>query len=210
MFLFIIVIMRLMGKRQIGQLQPYELVIAMMISDLASIPLQDVSIPIMNGLLPILTLTILQILISFLILKFKTLRNIICGKPCVLVKHGKIIKENLKKQMYNLDDLLEALRLQGSPDVSEIMLAVLENNGNVSIVLYPEKSPAIREDVTQKTMPKGVLTDIIIGGYVMKDNMKILNISKRMLLEEIGKKGYKSPRNVFYCYIDGEGTWNIQ
>lgn len=211
MFTAVIVIMRFMGKRQIGQLQPYELVIAMMISDLASIPLQDNSIPLINGFLPILTLMGLQILISFLILKFKVLRNIICGKPCILIKNGVIIKENLKKQMYNLDDLLETIRLQGTPDVSDILLAVLENNGNVSICLYPLKSPALREDINECTKENtGILTDIIIDGYVMKDNMRALGISNKDMMHELKRRGYDNPHNVFYCYVDSSGAYHVQ
>ena len=211
MFTAVIVIMRLMGKRQIGQLQPYELVIAMMISDLASIPLQDNSIPLINGFLPIFTLMVLQLLISFLILKFKVLRNIICGKPCVLIKNGIIIKENLRKQMYNLDDLLETLRLQGTPDVSDILLAILENNGNVSICLYPLKNPVLREDLQVNTQEeKGVLTDIIIGGYVMKDNMRTLGIAYKDLTQELKRRGFDNPHKVFYCYIDATGEYHVQ
>lgn len=211
MFTAVIVIMRFMGKRQIGQLQPYELVIAMMISDLASIPLQDNTIPLINGFLPILTLMVLQILISFLIMKFKFLRNIICGKPCVLIKNGVIIKENLKKQMYNLDDLLETLRLQGSPDVGSIQLAVLENNGNVSISLYPQKSPATKEDVKECDFSQtGILTDIIIGGYLLKDNMRMLGITYRELSKELQRRGHDNPHKVFYCYIDSQGEYHVQ
>ena len=112
--------------------------------------------------------------------------------------------------MYNLDDLLESLRLQGTTDISSIMLAILENNGNISVALYPEKVPATKEDLNCKNIPQGIPIDIIIGGYVMKDNMEIFGITKKILLEEINKKGFHRVKDVFYCYIDEQGAFHVQ
>ena len=104
MYTLVIIVLRCMGKRQIGQLQPYEFVIALMISDVASIPMQDIAVPLWNGIIPILSLLLLQLILSFLIMKHKSIRNLICGRPCVLVRRGTIIESALRNQMYNLDD----------------------------------------------------------------------------------------------------------
>lgn len=209
MYLIVIIVMRIMGKRQIGQLQPYEFVIAIMISDLATLPMQDMAIPLWTGIIPIITLLLLQISISFGVLKLKKVRSFFCGKPCIMVKNGLIIEENLRDQMYTLDDLLEALRLKGFPDVKNIQLAILENNGDLSVLPTSKAQYVTREDVNIKG-PSDVVTDLIIGGCLMEENMKMLNIKKDFLKEILLKKGIISIKDVFYCYVNGSGEFIIQ
>ncbi|MBR5280535.1 MAG: DUF421 domain-containing protein, partial [Clostridia bacterium] len=191
MYTLVIIVMRCMGKRQIGQLQPYEFVIALMISDVASIPMQDIAVPLWNGIIPILSLLLLQLIISFLILKHKSIRNWVCGRPCVLIRRGTILESALRNQMYNLDDLLEALRVKGFPKVDDVMMAVLENNGELSVLPYSRAEPPQRSDFGLQTA-ENLITDLIVGGYVMKDNLALCGISKETLKGEIVKCGGKS------------------
>lgn len=209
MYTLVIIVMRCMGKRQIGQLQPYEFVIALMISDVASIPMQDAAVPLWNGIIPILSLLILQLLISFLIMKHKSIRNFVCGRPCVLIRRGTIIESALRDQMYNLDDLLEALRVKGYPKVNDIMMAVLENNGDLSVLPYSRAEPIQRSDLCIQTS-ENLITDLIVGGYVMEDNLALCGISHKMLHTEIEKCGARSVQDVFYCYIDADGAFYTQ
>lgn len=209
MYTFVIVVMRCMGKRQAGQLQPYELVIALMISDVASIPMQDNSVPLWNGIIPILTLLILQLVISFSILKFKKIRNFVCGRPCVLIRRGVIIESALRDQMYNLDDLLEALRVKGYPKVNDVMMAVLENNGELSILPYALAAPVERADLSL-TASEDLITDLIVGGYLLEDNLALCGVDRDLLREEIRKCGARSFRDVFYCYVDADGAFFTQ
>lgn len=201
--------MRIMGKRQIGQLQPYEFVIAIMISDLATLPMQDGAIPLWTGIVPILSLLLLQLCISFGVLKIKKIRSFFCGKPCIMIKNGLIIENNLRNQMYTLDDLLEALRIKGYPDVRKIQLAILENNGELSVIPKGEEQCVTRSDMGIKPTSE-VVTDLIIGGCLLEDNMELLNVKYDLLMQMIRKNGANTIKEVFYCYIDGEGNFIVQ
>ena len=209
MYLIVIMVMRIMGKRQIGQLQPYEFVIAIMISDLATLPMQDGAIPLWTGIVPILSLLLLQLCISFGVLKIKKIRSFFCGKPCIMIKNGLIIENNLRNQMYTLDDLLEALRIKGYPDVRKIQLAILENNGELSVIPKGEEQCITRSDMGIKPTSE-VVTDLIIGGCLLEDYMELLNVKYDLLMQMIRKNGANTIKEVFYCYIDGEGNFIVQ
>lgn len=209
MYGIVILTMRIMGKRQIGQLQPYEFVIAIMISDLASLPMQDSAIPLWTGIVPILSLLLLQLCISFCVMKSKKIRGFLCGKPCIMIKNGVVIEENLRNQMYTLDDLLEALRLKGFPDVKSVQLAILENNGELSVLPISESQNLTRGDMSIKA-PPDVVTDLIIGGCLMEDNLELLNIKKDFLMSELLKYGLTKAEEVFYCYVNGAGEIVVQ
>lgn len=209
MYAIVILVMRIMGKRQIGQLQPYEFVIAIMISDLATLPMQDSAIPLWTGIVPILCLLLLQLCISFAVLKSKRVRGFLCGKPCIMIKNGVVIEENLRNQMYTLDDLLEALRIKGFPDVKSVQLAILENNGELSVLPISEAQNVSRGDMAIKA-PSDVVTDLIIGGCLLEDNMELLNISNDLLMHELKKSGLSKIEEVFYCYVNGAGKIIVQ
>ena len=134
LYSLVVIVMRLMGKRQIGELQPYEFVITIMISDLALLPMQDVKLPLLLGIVPILTLLLLKLGLSQLQLKSQFARKIIDGEPTILIYNSKIQYKNLKNQQINLDELMEELRLAGYFDLEEIQYAILENNGDISIL----------------------------------------------------------------------------
>lgn len=134
LYILIIIAMRLMGKRQIGELQPYEFAITMLIADLAALPMQDTRLPLLLGIIPIFTLLFMKTAISYLQLKFQISRKILEGEPCILISRGKINFKALKKQQINLDELMEELRLAGYFDIAEIEYAILENNGQMSFL----------------------------------------------------------------------------
>jgi uncharacterized membrane protein YcaP (DUF421 family) len=134
LYLIIVLVLRLMGKRQIGQLQPFELVIILMISELAAIPSQDTGIPLIAGLLPVLVLLLLGVTISQISLKSEKARAVICGTPTVLIDKGYILEDQLRKLRYNLSDLLEQLRVKNVPDIADVEYAILETNGQLSVI----------------------------------------------------------------------------
>ena len=138
LYILVVIVMRIMGKRQIGQLQPFELVIAIMISELAAVPMQNTGIPLVYGIIPILTLLILQLLISYLSIKSIRFRALICGKPAILIEKGRIRESELRKEMYTLNDLLEQLRINNCPNVSDVEYAILEGP-TASSALYPNR-----------------------------------------------------------------------
>ncbi len=205
----VIVCMRLMGKRQIGQLQPYEVVIALMISDLAAIPMEDESIPMMSGIIPIGTLLILQLIISFLVLKNRHARKFICGSPRILLLNGEIQEQNLRKEMYNLDDLMEALRIGGYPNPADVSMVILETGGGISIVPKGAAATVTPEDL-QLAKADTVCWDIIKDGHLDIRNMELAHIDEKKLLKEIKAAGGGSIKDVFYCNVTNQGDFFIQ
>ncbi len=147
LYLLVVIGLRVMGKRQIGEMQPSELVVAIMISDLATIPMQEIGIPIFYGIIPIFTLIVMEILLSQFSLENKKFRRFMTGKPNVIIHNGKILEDEMKKIRFNMDDLNEQLRIQGYTGVSDINFAILETNGQLSIIPKVKKAQASVEDV---------------------------------------------------------------
>ena len=143
-YILVVIAVRIMGKRQLGQLEPIELVVTLMISDLATIPLSHVSIPLIHGIVPILTLIIAEATLSFFNLKSRKFRKFLSGTPVVIIKSGKVCQEELEKLRLNFDDLMEMLRMQGSTDINDIEYGILETSGNMSIIL--KKKPAVEKE----------------------------------------------------------------
>ena len=134
LYILVIVSMRIMGKRQIGELQPSELVVAIMISDLAAVPMQTIDIPLLTGIVPVLTLLVAEIIMSFVSLKSRKARKYITGEPSIIINKGHINEKELEKARFTINDLMEELRLSGYPDVSKVDMAILETNGEISII----------------------------------------------------------------------------
>ena len=146
LYIIVLVVMRIMGKREIGQLQPFELAIAIMIADLASIPMTDIGIPISNGIIPILGLLVMHLVISILNMKSTKAREIICGKPSILIFRGKIDQKVLKKERFTINELEERLRDNNIFNIGDVEYAVLETSGQVTVIPKPNKRPTIPED----------------------------------------------------------------
>lgn len=153
LYLLVITILRIMGKRQIGQLQPSELVVAIMVSDLAAIPMQNTGTPIIAGVIPIITLMIMEITLSFFSTKSSKFCRFICGTPSVLIKDGEIMEDEMKRLRFNRNDLLEELRISGCDDVSQVQYAILETNGGLGLIMKEEFRPLTVSDA--KKMFKG-------------------------------------------------------
>ncbi|HHT93518.1 MAG TPA: DUF421 domain-containing protein [Clostridiaceae bacterium] len=209
MYTFVIATIRVMGKRQIGELQPYELVIALMISDLAALPMQDTAIPLLSGIIPILSLLLAQLTISFVLLKSQKARNIICGKKKTIIQNGQIVENILMSEMYNIDDLLEALRIKGFFDIADVNLAILENNGELSVLPFSKAEPVKREDMNI-TAKEGNIIDLIIDGTLIEENLDMSNVRPKDLLSQIKKVGGTSVKDVLYCSINTNGEFWIQ
>lgn len=174
LYLIVLVIMRLMGKREIGQLQPFELAISIMISELASIPMTDIGIPLINGIIPILGLLLMHLLISFLNLKSTKIRELVCGKPSILIYRGKIDEKKLRKERFTLNELEEKLRSNNVMDIGDVEYAILETSGDVSVILKPNKRNTTPEDFNIMPEYEGISYDLVIDGKVLNDNLKKL------------------------------------
>ena len=168
----LILAMRLMGKRQIGQMEPSEFVVAMLVADLASIPMQNNAIPLVNGLVPILTVMGLELILSHLSLKSIRLRKLLCGKPVILIDNGKIIQENLRRTQVTLDELSGHLREKDVLDIQTVQYAILETNGNLSVFPYPSEQPATARDAGVKAAKQYLPITLISDGRLLADNLK--------------------------------------
>jgi len=210
LYFIVVVVMRIMGKRQIGQLQPFELAIAIMISELAAVPMQDTGIPLIHGIIPILTLLIAQLLMSFLTLKSIRARAIICGKPTIMIDKGKIKEDALRKELYTLNDLLEQLRINNFPSVADVEYAILETNGQLSVIPKAEKRPLSPDDMGIVAKQEGISIDLIIDGHILSENLQIAEKSRQWLLGELQKNGISEPKEVLFASLDDSGSLFIQ
>lgn len=210
LYVIVVVTMRLMGKKQIGQLEPFELAIAIMISELASLPMQDTRIPIMHGIIPIITLLLLQSIMAILELKSEKLTGIINGKPSILIKDGKIDIGVLRCQKFNLNDLMEELRLQGYYNIADVYYAILETSGQLSVIPRTELSNTTKKDmniqVTQDTLP----VTIILDGKINYENLSLINKDKEWLSKMLKKNSLNSPEEVFIAILDSQGKLYCQ
>jgi len=207
-FIALFVSMRVMGKRQLGELEPSELVIAVLISNMAAIPLQDIGIPIMNGLIPVLTLLCMEFLISSVTMKNVKLRKLICGLPSIVIENGRIIQAEMRKNRLTVDELLEELRSNGYMDMSKIKYAILEASGKLSVILFAEEKPATHSALNLKVedfeMPKIIISD----GRLLRNNLILSGLDEAWLHEELRKRNVKSVKDVFILTVDnGKRTY---
>ena len=209
LYLVVLIALRLMGKREIGQLQPYELVITMMIADLASVPMQDMGIPLFHGIVPILALLLSQIILSYINIKSGWMRKILCGEPTVLIQKGKIMESRLKKQRYTVDGLMEELRSNGVFSLEEVEYAILETSGQISIIKKPEKGTATKEDLKVSPTYVGYPRPLIIDGSFLDKNLEIMGITQEKV-EKYLKTQKANYKDVFILMYDENNNFFMQ
>lgn len=194
LYLLLMVGLRLMGKRQIGELEPSELVLTLIISDLASVPMQDFGIPLVNGVLPIITLLCLAMLMSFFSLKSIRFRAIVCGRPTVIIRDGKLLQRNMAKNRFTVDELFEQLRGQGISDLSAVKYAILETSGQVSVLPYAKDSP-LTPKAAGMTVPDDVTLPILVvnDGHVMTENLRSAGRDESWLTAQLRSRRLDSP-----------------
>ena len=196
--------LRLMGKRQIGELEPSELVLTMMISDLATVPMQDFGIPLLAGVIPILTLLSLSMLLSQLSLLSLRFRELMCGTPSILIRHGKLQQDAMRKNRYTLDELLEQLRGQGYVSVDEVRWAVLENSGQLSILPWARQRPPTAEELGLTPEEDELPFILINDGRIVRRNLARSGRNEAWLQKELRRTGH-SAGEIFLLTVDGSG-----
>lgn len=190
-YIFVIAAIRMMGKRQVGELKPHELVITFLISSTATIPLQDNNMPLANCILPILLFVSLEIIVAAVSLKSFKIRNIIQGRPIVIIRNGRLDEKKLKQLRFSVDDIIDALRQQGFWDISEVQNAVIETNGSISAEPFEKYKPLTAEAVKISVDDKGLNTAIVIDGKSVDEYFKgsTVRLSEiKLLLEAQGKR----------------------
>lgn len=173
LYLVLIAVIRLMGKRQVGQMEPSEFVVTMLVANLASIPMQDGGIPLYSGLVPILTVLGVELILTALSMHFVCLRRLLCGKPVILIENGKILQKNLRSTRITLDELTELLRGKDVLSPDTVQYAILETNGDLSVFPYPKHSPATAKDAGILAKPQYLPYTIIADGYLYQQNLTL-------------------------------------
>ena len=206
LYVILMVGIRAMGKRQIGELEPIELVLMLLISDLAAVPMQDFGIPLLNGVVPIITLLSLSMLLSFFSMQSVRFHRLVCGNPTTLIKDGVIQQAAMRRNRFTLDELIDELRAQGVTDLTTVKYAVLETNGQLSVLLYPADAPA-----TPRQLGKAVKDDVSIpvvlinDGHVMKNGLKDKGLDRAWLERTVRAHGFHDVQEILLLTVDDTG-----
>ena len=197
--------MRILGKRQLGELELSELVVASLMADLASLPLQDIGIPLMNGLVSILILFCCELILVGAALGSVRLRVVLYGRPSMLVENGRINQREMKKCRYTIDELTEELRSKNVMDISTVQYAILETKGVLNVILSPAERPVTAAQMSLQPMNSGYTSIIINNGRVIEKNLRRMGRDEGWLRKELEKQGIGNPRQVYILTLDNAG-----
>ena len=206
LFLYLVLIfaVRLMGKRQIGEMEPAEFVVTMLVANLAAIPMQDGAIPLYSGLVPILTVLGMELVLSGLILRSVRLRQLLCGKPVILIDNGRILQENLKSARINLDELTGQLRAKDVLDIRTVQFAILETSGDLSVFPYPKEKPASAKDAGVQATGQHLPVTVVEDGYLSRENLERAKKDK-VWLEKVLSQHNCGIQDTFLLTVDESG-----
>ena len=204
LYLVLILAVRLMGKRQIGQMEASEFVVTMLVANLAAIPMEDTGTPLYTGLVPILTVLGAELCLSWLILKSVTLRKFFCGKPVILIENGKILQDNLCRTRVTLDELTGHLREKDVLDIRSVQYAILETNGNLSVFPFPAERPASAKEAGIQARKQSLPVSIIQDGRLFQDNLR-LSGKDEVWLRRVLEEHTATREETFLLTVDGSG-----
>lgn len=202
LYLIIIFGIRLLGKHQVGELEPAEFVLALIIADIASVPMQDYGIPLLMGIIPIVTLLCLSMILSLLTMKSLKLRALLSGVPSILIRDGKMDQKEMRRTRMTLDEVLEELRLQGYTDPSSIKYAILETNGQLSILPYADQKPPTAKELNVSAKDAGLPLVLINDGRLISDNLKRRGLDENWLHKRLAEYKVNSTKEVFLLTVD--------
>ena len=207
LYMVLIIGLRLTGKRQIGELEPNELVLTMLLSDLAAVPMQDFGIPLLSGVLPIAVILCMSMLLSFLSLRSVRFRALICGEPTVIIRNGKLQQQAMRRNRLTVDELMEELRCQGVTDLTAVKYAVLETSGQLSVLLYPKDQPLTPQQAGVTVADELFLPRVIISdGRLLRQNLRTAGYEDKWLMKQLKKAGAQDAREVFLLTVDEAGS----
>jgi uncharacterized membrane protein YcaP (DUF421 family) len=205
LYLLIIAGIRLMGKRQVGELEPSELVLSLIIADLASVPMQDFGIPLLAGVVPIISLLALTMILSVLTVKSVQFRALLCGRPSIIIRDGRLDQHEMGRNRLTVDELLEELRNKGFTDPSVVQYAILETNGQLSVLPYADQKPPTAQQMGLSPKPADLPLVVISDGKLLEHNLKALGYDRAWLDSQLSKRGCPSPEVVFFLLADRSG-----
>lgn len=209
LYILVVIAIRVMGKGELSELQPYELVVIIMVSELASLPMETVEMPFINGVVAISTLVFLQVIISFITLKSEKARSIICGKPNILIENGKIVDKELKKLRISMNDLIEQLRIKNFPNIDDVEFAILETNGDLSIIPKSSKRPLTPSDMNLKVEKEDLPISLILDGKINQENLNKASLNFNWLYKELKKQKIDDINKILYASVDQNKTLKL-
>lgn len=209
LYVIVMAALRLMGKREIGQLSVFDFVVSMMIAELSTLPMEDTQIPLYVSAISISALVVLQIAVAILQVKSHTFRHWVEGEPVVLVEHGKVRDSQMRKLRYTMSDLLLQLREKGVATVSDVEFAILENSGKLSVLPKADKRPLSASDLGQAVAPEFVPLPVVMDGKPVRKTLRQIQRDEAWLKEQLMQRGYQDLRQVFFASIDNRGGMYI-
>ena len=204
----IVIAVRIMGKRQIGQLQPAELVVTILLSEIAATPMQDNDIPMLNTLVAIAVLVSLEILMSVISMKSLRIRSLLQGNSLILIRNGRVDSAQMKRLRYTLDDLLEALRQKDVFDIGDVQYAIAETDGSLSVLLKPEKRTVTLEDMNIPGKDNGLSCVVVMDGEIIRSDFKDCGMNDKKL-ERLIKNTGEQLESIFLLTVDKSGNYNL-
>ncbi len=208
LYAIILIMFRLMGKRQISELQTSELVVTLLISDIAAIPMQDIDQPMISGILPILVLLICEIFISMIMLKHRGFRNLLCGNPVVLVKDGRLSQKAMKDLRLSIDDLYSALRQKDVFRLEEVSAAIAETNGKISVYKKPAEQTVTAGQMHLNQPDTGLEAVVISDGEIAQQSLAFCGLTETWLRDQLSRKGLRV-QDVFIMTADKTGQSTV-
>lgn len=189
LYCLLIAVIRLLGKRQLGQMEASEFVVTMLVANLASIPMENPEMPIWGGILPILTVLGLELLLSVVSLRSIPLRRLLCGKPVILIDNGNLLQDNLRRTRVNMDELTCLLRSKDVLDIRQVQYAILETNGNLSVFPFPKEKPASAKDAGIQAKKQHLPLTIVSDGVLLKENLQISGKDRAWVEQVLAERG---------------------
>ena len=208
LYLVVIAVIRLLGKRQLGQLEPSEVAVTMLIADLASFPMQETGISILSGIVPILAVLGMEVVLSFLSMRNIKIRKMLCGKPVILMENGRFLQENMRKNRVTLDELISQLRQNNVIDPSVVQYAILETGGNLSVFVRGEERPATAKEAGITPQPDSLPVTIISDGRILEENLHRAGKDTRWL-QKILSKEKLTPQETFLLTVDSDNKISV-
>lgn len=210
MYVMVVLVVRMMGKRQIAQMQPFELVVTIMIADLASIPLGNTAIPLVYGIIPVITLLSIQVIVSYLSIKSETFREVVCGKPSLIINKGVIVQSEIKRLRISMNDLLEQFRSKDQINLSDIEYAILETNGMLSVIPRTEKKTVTLEDLKISVPREELPVTLVVDGEVILPNLKSAGYDLQWLDSKLKEHSINSLNDVFFAFLSSNKEFYVQ
>ncbi len=212
LYIVVVIVMRMMGKRQIAEMQPFELAIMIMIAELAATPMEDMDIPLINGIIPIIALLSIEVLVSYASLKSKKFSDFICGAPSILIYKGRINQDELRVERVNMDDLLEALRDKDYFNISDVEYAILETNGHISVMPKADKRPVVISDLkpSENIQDEELPITLIIDGKVDLMKLQKAGYDEKWLMDQLKHQNINSIEKTFFAFLSSDKKFYAQ